>query len=104
MEFKKEDLLSYDQLKNYMTCDKIHEKAQMLSIILKKYCFIRAFKKNTIFYRLQKEIYYKHTDTDVDEKIQFEATLLIEKSVNALKESKIKKLKEKFKKLYKKYV
>jgi hypothetical protein len=92
MEFKKEDLLTYDELEEYIKCDQTHKKAQILTDKLKKYCFIRAFKKKTIFYRLQKEIYYKHSDANVDEKIQFEATLLIEKSVSALKESKLDKL------------
>ena len=104
MEFKKEDLLNYDIIKKYLSINSVHDRSQILANVLKKYCFLRAFKKHKVFYRLQKELYYNHSSDKIEDIIICEATLLLDESLKNLTKSKREKLKNDYKIGYLKFI
>jgi hypothetical protein len=95
MEFNKEDLLDYSEMKKMMASIFTNDKANMLQKKLSKQLFINT--RDNFLYILQKNITYHRCENNSDDMMLKCISLLLEKSFLALKSDDRDDLKETFK-------
>jgi hypothetical protein len=96
MEFKKEDLLNYKNLKALITTDLPNARAKLLAPALRKYCFIRTEGDKNVYYRIQDNLVYKSYRKDIEGKVKLIQSQFIEESYSRLSKEDDAKIKEKY--------
>ena len=84
MEFYDKDLLSIYEIEDLITSSFTTERARIISEKLSKYLFI----SNNTLYVINQNITYTEENKDIDTQILYYTSLLLEKSVISLEESK----------------
>ncbi len=92
MEFQKNDLLNFKEIKSMIDCIFPNELANIMKIKLSKYCFITSCKD---IYTLQKNISYNKS-TNVDDTLVTYATLMLEQSYKNLSEDDSERIRDKY--------
>jgi len=97
MEFKNEDLLCTVDIENLITSEFPNKKASIIAKRLSKYCFIT----NDVLYSLQNNISYQKETTNIDKKIVYYTSLLIEESFKKFELKDANYIKKVYSKAYK---